>query len=103
MVSDFLTFGLHDLDGWDVFAFRLADLPSCVEAFGFIFGFQRRMFRDQHPASIEAADLVRRLRDGLEAAVWIPGTLGPCGRPASVDHSNSSAGLSWGPIDSGSE
>ena len=60
------------------------------------------MFRDHDPASIEATEPVRRLHDALDAAVWIHGTLGPWGRPASVDHSNSSASLYYGAIDSGS-
>ena len=68
LVSDFQTFELHDLDGRDVVAFRLADLPANVEAFGFILGVQRRTFRDQDPANIEAAELVGRLHDALDDA-----------------------------------
>ena len=68
LVSDFQTFELHDLDEREVVAFPLADLPAHVEAFGFILGVQRRRFRDQDPANIEAAELVGRLHDALEAA-----------------------------------
>ena len=46
-------------------SFALADLPAHVEAFGFILGVQRRTFRDQDPANIEAAELVGRLHDAL--------------------------------------
>ena len=65
LVSDFQTFELHDLDEREVAAFPLADLHAHVESFGFILGVQRRTFRDQDPANIEAAELVGRLHDKL--------------------------------------
>ena len=68
LVSDFQTFELHDLDEREVVVFPLADLPAHVEAFGFILGVQRRKFRDQDPANIEAAELVGRLHDALDDA-----------------------------------
>ena len=68
LVSDFQTFELHDLDEREIVAFPLKDLPAHVEAFGFILGVQRRTFRDQDPANIEAAELVGRLHDALNAA-----------------------------------
>ncbi|MCY4004139.1 MAG: hypothetical protein OXF33_10590 [Rhodospirillales bacterium] len=68
LVSDFQTFELHDLDEREAVAFPLADLPAHVEAFGFILGVQRRTFRDQDPANIEAAELVGRLHDALADA-----------------------------------
>ena len=68
LVSDFRTFELHDLDEREAVAFPLSDLPAHVEAFGFILGVQRRTFRDQDPANIEAAELVGRLHDALADA-----------------------------------
>ena len=68
LVSDFQTFELHDLDEREVVAFRLSDLPAEVENFGFVLGVQRRTFRDQDPANIEAAELVGRLHDALAEA-----------------------------------
>ena len=68
LVSDFQTFELHDLDERETVAFPLADLPRHVESFGFILGVQRRTFRDQDPANIEAAELVGRLHDALAEA-----------------------------------
>ena len=68
LVSDFQTFELHDLDERETAAFALPDLPANVEKFGFILGVTRRTFRDQDPANIEAAELVGRLHDALEAA-----------------------------------
>ena len=66
LVSDFRTFELRDLDERETIAFPLADLPAHVEAFGFILGVQRRTFRDQDPANVEAAELVGRLHDALD-------------------------------------
>ena len=68
LVSDFQTFELHDLDEQDEVAFPLSDLPRHVDKFGFILGVERRTFRDQDPANIEAAELVGRLHEALEAA-----------------------------------
>ena len=68
LVSDFQTFEIHDLDERETVAFALADLPKHVQAFGFIIGVQRRTFRDQDPANIEAAEIVGRLHDALHAA-----------------------------------
>ena len=68
LVSDFQTFELRDLSERRKTAFALADLPAHVEAFGFILGRERRTFRDQDPANIEAAELVGRLHDALTEA-----------------------------------
>ena len=68
LVSDFQTFELRDLDERETVAFPLDELPSHVEAFGFILGVQRRTFRDQDPVNIRAAELVGRLHDALKAA-----------------------------------
>ena len=68
LVSDFQTFKLRDLDERETVAFSLADLPAYVESFGFILGVQRRTFRDQDPANIEASELVGDLYDALAAA-----------------------------------
>ena len=66
LVSDFQNFELHDLDTRNVTAFQLQDLSDNVEAFGFVMGVEKRTFRDQDPANIEAAELVGRLHDQLE-------------------------------------
>ena len=68
LLSDFQTFELYDLDEDEVVAFPLAELHKHVESFGFILGVQRRTFRDQDPANIEAAELVGRLHDALADA-----------------------------------
>ncbi len=68
LVSDFQTFELRDLSERHKTDFPLVDLPNNIEAFGFILGVQRRTFRDQDPANIEAAELVGQLYDALADA-----------------------------------
>ena len=68
LVCDFRTFVLRDLDERSVVTFSLADLPRHVQSFGFILGVQRRTFRDQDPANIEAAELMGLLHDALHGA-----------------------------------
>ncbi len=65
LVSDFRTFELHDLAERSSASFALSELPDRVELFGFILGVERRVFRDQDPANIEAAELVGRIHDAL--------------------------------------
>lgn len=68
LVSDFQVFNLYDLDEREEVQFHLAELPANVEAFGFIIGQQRRIFRDQDPVNIRASELVGRLHDKLDDA-----------------------------------
>ena len=56
LLSDFQTFELHDLDEREAVTFPLTDLPGHVEAFGFILGVQKRVFRDQDPVNIAASE-----------------------------------------------
>ena len=68
LVSDFRTFELHALGERTVTRFDLQDLPAHVESFGFILDVERRVFRDQDPANLEAAELVGRVHDALATA-----------------------------------
>ena len=68
LVSDFQTFELHDLGERAVTRFNLQDFRDHVESFGFILDVERRVFRDQDPANVEAAELVGRVHDALAAA-----------------------------------
>lgn len=68
LLSDFQTFELYDLDEGAEVAFALADLSDHVEHFGFILGLERRTFEDQDPVNIEAAELMGRVHDALEAS-----------------------------------
>ena len=68
LVCDFQTFELTDLELGIETKFNLADLPSHVEAFGFIMGVEKRQFRDQDPVNIAASELMGELHDALESA-----------------------------------
>lgn len=68
LLSDFQTFELHDLDEGTESSFALADLPSNVEALGFIIGVQKRTFRDQDPVNIQASELMGKLHDALKTS-----------------------------------
>lgn len=66
LLCDFQSFELLDRDSRESVAFRLADLHDNIERFGFILGIEKRVFRDQDPVNIEAAELMGRLHDALE-------------------------------------
>jgi hypothetical protein len=68
LLSDFLSFELYDLDidPDKPVTFKLNELPANVESFGFIVGQERRIFKDQDPANIEASEIMGALHDSLE-------------------------------------
>lgn len=68
LVCDFQFFELYDLELGTETKFALADLPSHVEAFGFIMGVEKRVFRDQDPVNIAASELMGELHDALESS-----------------------------------
>src|SRR5690606_16417373 len=68
LLCDFQTFHLLDRDTREATSFTLAELPKHIEKFGFIMGMEKRSFQDQDPVNIEAAELVGRLHDSLEAS-----------------------------------
>jgi hypothetical protein len=70
LLSDFQTFELYDLDidPDTPLRFSLPDLPDHVQAFGFIVGQERRIFRDQDPVNIQASEMMGALHDALEAS-----------------------------------
>ncbi|MEJ7673590.1 MAG: type IIL restriction-modification enzyme MmeI [Chitinophagaceae bacterium] len=47
--------------------FKLADFVNHVHLFGFIAGYQKRTYKEQDPVNIEAAALMGKLHDKLEA------------------------------------
>lgn len=68
LLSDFQSFELHDLDEGIEYRFGLAELPQKVDLFGFIIGVEKRIFKDQDPVNIEAAELMGRLHDALKGS-----------------------------------
>jgi hypothetical protein len=67
LVSDFERFRLFDLEENTHHEFRLPDFVNHVHLFGFIAGYQKRVFKEQDPVNIEAALLMGKLHDKLKA------------------------------------
>lgn len=67
LVSDFERFKLYDLEENSSHEFILTDLVSNVHLFGFIAGYQKRTYKEQDPVNLEAAALMGKLHDKLEA------------------------------------
>ncbi len=70
LVSDFARLRLVDLEATDpatrVAEFPLSELPTHIQRFGFIAGFETRVFKDQDPVNTLAAERLGKLHDYLE-------------------------------------
>lgn len=66
LVSDFENFRLFDTEENKTLQFKLKDLVHNVQNFGFIAGYQKRVYKEQDPVNIKAAELMGRLHDRLE-------------------------------------
>ena len=66
LVSDFANFKLYDLEEDSTTEFPLSELVNNVQAFGFIAGYQKKVYAAQDPANIKAAELMGKLHDRLK-------------------------------------
>jgi hypothetical protein len=66
LVSDFEHFRLFDTEEQITLEFKLKELVKFVQHFGFIAGYQKRIYKEQDPVNIEAAGLMGKLHDRLE-------------------------------------
>lgn len=66
LISDFGNFRLYDLDEDKTVEFKLNDLVNNVQHFGYILGYQKKVYKEQDPANIKAAELMGKLHDRLE-------------------------------------
>jgi hypothetical protein len=66
LVSDFENFRLYDLEEDKHLEFKLSDLVNNVQHFGYLLGYQKKIFKEQDPANIEAAELMGKLHDKLK-------------------------------------
>ena len=67
LVSDFAKFRLYDLEqNQEFLEFPLEDLHKNVEHFGFIAGYQKRVYQEQDPVNIKAAEKMGKLHDRLK-------------------------------------
>lgn len=66
LISDFENFRLHDLEESKVVEFKLTELVNNVHHFGYLLGYQKKIYKEQDPANIKAAELMGKLHDRLE-------------------------------------
>ncbi len=66
LVSDFARFRLYDLEENKTTEFTLSELVKNVQAFGFIVGYQKKVYKEEDPANIKAAELMGKLHDRLK-------------------------------------
>jgi len=66
LISDFENFRLHDLEENKTIDFKLNDLVNNVQHFGYLLGYQKKVYKEQDPANIKAAELMGKLHDRLE-------------------------------------
>jgi hypothetical protein len=67
LVCDFEIFRLYDLEERSFVEFKLDELVNNVQHFGSLIGYQRKIYQEQDPANIEAAELMGALYDQLKA------------------------------------
>jgi len=66
LVSDFEIFKLHDLEDEKVIEFKISELVNNVHHFNFLLGYQKKVYKEQDPANIKAAELMGKLHDRLK-------------------------------------
>ena len=66
LVSDFDKIKLYDLEEKTEHEFHVSKLYKNVKLFGFIAGYQKKIFKEEDPVNIQAAELMGKLHDQLE-------------------------------------
>lgn len=66
LVSDFENFRLYDIEDESLVEFKLNDLINNVQHFGYLLGYQKKVYKEEDPANIEAAELMGKLHDRLK-------------------------------------
>jgi len=66
LVSDFENFRLYDLEEDKHIGFKINDLINNVQHFGYILGYHKKVYKEQDPANIKAAELMGKLHDRLK-------------------------------------
>ena len=66
LTSDFDNFRLYDLEEEKTVEFKLNELVHNVQHFGYILGYQKKVYKEQDPANIKAAELMGKLHDRLK-------------------------------------
>ncbi len=66
LISDFENFRLYDLEETNTIEFKLKNLVNNVQHFGYLLGYQKKVYKEQDPANIKAAELMGKLHDRLK-------------------------------------
>jgi hypothetical protein len=69
LICDFNTFRLYDLEEGtkdDFLQFKLTEFVNNVQSFGFIAGYQKKIYKEEDPVNIKAAELMGKLHDRLK-------------------------------------
>jgi len=66
LISDFENFNLYDIEEGTSAVFKLNELIHNVERFAFIAGYQKKIFKEQDPVNIKAAELMGKFHDRLK-------------------------------------
>lgn len=75
LISDFERFRLYDLEADEEHDFNLSELPKKIHLFGFISGYQKRIYHDEDPVNIKVAEKMGQLHDELLASGYRGHTL----------------------------
>ena len=71
LVCDFENFRLYDLEEDKSIEFTLDNLVDNVQHFGYMLGYQKKIYKEQDPANIKAAELMGNLHDRLKEIGYI--------------------------------
>lgn len=66
LISDFENFRIYDLETDNRVDFLLKDLVLNVKHFSYLLGYQTKIYKEQDPANIKAAELMGKLHDRLK-------------------------------------
>jgi type I restriction-modification system DNA methylase subunit len=66
LISDFHHFRLYDTEEMSTNEFTLPELYKNVGLFGYLIGVSKKVYKEQDPANIKAAELMGKLHDRLE-------------------------------------
>ncbi len=71
LVCDFENFRLYDLEEDTTVEFKLSELVKNVQHFGYLLGYQKKVYKEQDPANIKAAELMGKLHDRLKEIGYV--------------------------------
>lgn len=70
VVSDFANLRLYDLESDETHEFPLKDLPKKINLFGFMSGYEKKVYAEEDPVNVKAAERLGKLHDLLEQSKY---------------------------------